>query len=294
MGTTGSSPSGKLNTSLPDAIARVREHTKISLAVGFGVATRQHFDTVAEAGADGVVIGSMLINIIRDSSQGFLAKNVKTYCLEMTSTSQPDIQASKDETNPQNNESNPNILPSRFGPFGGQYVPESLFGCLKELEEAHRSAMSDPSFWAEFQGFYDYMNRPSKLYKAQRLSDHAGGATIWLKREDLYVCFSIFIGSFAFNTFISICHTSSYKINNALGQLLLARRIGKTRIVAETGGGQHGLATATVCARFGMKCVIYMGTADVRRQALNVFKMRMLGATVRSIYLQRDQLLMVH
>jgi len=144
-------------------------------------------------------------------------------------------------------------------------VPEALFDCLVELEEAHKSAMVDPAFWKEFQSFYGYMNRPSKLYFAESLTKYAQGAQIWLKREDLN-------------------HTGSHKINNAIGQILLARRIGKTRIIAETGAGQHGVATATVCARFGMECIIYMGAEDVRRQGLNVFRIQMLGAKVVPVH----------
>ncbi|KAI0086136.1 bifunctional tryptophan synthase TRP1 [Irpex rosettiformis] len=281
MGTTGSSVSGQVNTALPDIIARIKEYTNVPLAVGFGVATRQHFDYVAESGADGVVIGSRLVEVIKNSPRESLTKNVENYCRELSlkgqaippshklhpahgdHNSQPNT--NHEGPTPAHTASDPSTLPSRFGDFGGQYVPESLFDCLAELEEAHKSAMADPEFWKEFRSFYGYMNRPSNLYKAERLTQHAGGATIWLKREDLN-------------------HTGSHKINNAIGQMLLARRIGKTRIIAETGAGQHGVATATVCARFGLECVVYMGAEDVRRQALNVFRMRMLGATVIPVH----------
>jgi len=121
--------------------------------------------------------------------------------------------------------------------------------------------LADPEFWRDFEGLYGYINRPSNLYLAERLTEHAGGARIWFKREDLN-------------------HTGSHKINNAIGQILLAKRIGKTRIIAETGAGQHGVATATACARFGLECIIYMGEEDVRRQALNVFRIKMLGGKV--------------
>lgn len=133
--------------------------------------------------------------------------------------------------------------------------------CLDELEKAYIEAMADPAFRAEFESLYSFMGRPSQLHSADRLTAKCGGATIWLKREDLN-------------------HTGSHKINNAVGQVLLARRLGKKRIIAETGAGQHGVATATVCAKFGLECVVYMGAEDVRRQSLNVFRMRMLGATV--------------
>ncbi|THH27045.1 hypothetical protein EUX98_g7143 [Antrodiella citrinella] len=276
MGTTGSTVGGNVNTALPDIIARVRDHATVPLAVGFGVATREHFDLVANAGADGVVIGSRLVAIIKTSPKDLLLKNVENYCQEISLKGQPvtpriyNLGSAKSEpvTNanrkgpaPGHTISDPTVLPARFGSFGGQYVPESLFDCLVELEEAHKSAIADQDFWNEFRGLYGYMNRPSNLYKAEKLTAHVGGANIWLKREDLN-------------------HTGSHKINNAIGQILLARRIGKTRIIAETGAGQHGVATATVCARFGMECIIYMGSEDVRRQALNVFRIQMLGAKV--------------
>ena len=136
--------------------------------------------------------------------------------------------------------------------------------CLAELEAGFNVAKKDPEFWKEYRSYYPYMGRPSSLHLAERLTAKAGGANIYLKREDLN-------------------HTGSHKINNALGQILLARRLGKTRIIAETGAGQHGVATATVCAKFGMKCVVYMGAEDVRRQALNVFRMKLLGASVIAV-----------
>ncbi|TCD66188.1 tryptophan synthetase [Steccherinum ochraceum] len=280
MGTTGSSVSGSLNTALPDIIARVRNYATVPVAVGFGVATREHFDLVANSGADGVVVGSRLVAIIKTSPPEQLVSNVQNYCQEISlkgknlpprvytlgsANSQPVTNASRTTPAASHTISDPSVLPARFGTFGGQYVPEALFDCLVELEEAHKSAMADPEFWNEFRSFYGYMNRPSNLYKAEKLTEHVGGATIWLKREDLN-------------------HTGSHKINNAIGQILLARRIGKTRIIAETGAGQHGVATATVCARFGMECIIYMGAEDVRRQALNVFRMNMLGAKVIPVH----------
>ena len=198
MGTTGSSVTGKLNAALPDILARVRQYATVPLAVGFGVATREHFDIVADAGADGVVIGSRLVSIIKNSPAEYVARNVETYCLEISLKGQP----AKSHPHAANGSSHPhaassegpapvlpvadyNLLPPRFGQFGGQYVPESIFDCLQELEEAHKAAMNDPEFWKEFRSFYGYMNRPSNLYKADRLTEHAGGATIWLKREDL-------------------------------------------------------------------------------------------------------------
>lgn len=157
----------------------------------------------------------------------------------------------------------------RFGRFGGQYVPETLIPALQELEQAAAHAWRDPAFTEELNHLLrTYVGRPTPLYEATRLTEHYqrpdGGPRLWLKREDLN-------------------HTGAHKINNALGQVLLARRMGKTRILAETGAGQHGVATATVCARFGLECVIYMGAEDMRRQALNVFRMGLLGAEVRPV-----------
>ncbi|MPZ97745.1 MAG: tryptophan synthase subunit beta [Dehalococcoidia bacterium] len=151
-----------------------------------------------------------------------------------------------------------------FGIFGGQYVPETLMPALAELETAYHEALGDPAFHAELDGLLrDYVGRPSPLTFASRLSEHVG-AKVYLKREDLN-------------------HTGAHKINAVLAQGLLARRMGKRRIIAETGAGQHGVATATVCALFGLDCIVYMGAEDVRRQALNVFKMKVLGAEVRTV-----------
>jgi tryptophan synthase beta chain len=152
-----------------------------------------------------------------------------------------------------------------WGPYGGQFVPETLMSPLEELTSAYEAARRDEEFQREFQMLLkDFSGRPTPLFFARRLTEFAGGARIYLKREDL-------------------SHTGSHKINNALGQVLLALRMGKKRIIAETGAGQHGVATATVCALFGLQCVIYMGTEDARRQALNVFRMKLLGAEVREV-----------
>ncbi|HZQ52254.1 MAG TPA: tryptophan synthase subunit beta [Bryobacteraceae bacterium] len=152
-----------------------------------------------------------------------------------------------------------------FGPYGGRYVPEVLMSPLEELEQAYLAAHNDPAFQSELADLlHHYAGRPTPLYFARRLSTELGGAQIWLKREDLL-------------------HTGAHKINNCLGQILLARRMGKRRIIAETGAGQHGVATATACALFGMECVVYMGEEDMRRQRLNVFRMRLLGATVSPV-----------
>jgi tryptophan synthase beta chain len=153
----------------------------------------------------------------------------------------------------------------RFGDFGGRYVPETLMPLVLQLDEAYRAAKADPAFQAELSGYLThYVGRPSPLYFAERLTAHYGGARIYLKREELN-------------------HTGSHKINNCMGQILLAMRMGKTRIIAETGAGQHGVATATVCARFGLPCVVYMGAVDVERQKPNVFRMNLLGAQVNPV-----------
>lgn len=187
-----------MNQALPDIIRRVREHATVPISVGFGVATRDHYNTVADAGADGVVVGSRLVSVIKNSPKGEIAKNVEAYCLELCQKDQPArvrsppaaAGLSSPDTDPKKFDpkttSDPEVvLPARFGQFGGQYVPESLFDCLLELEEAHKSAIADPEFWKEFQSYYGYMNRPSKFYLAENLTQDAGGARIWLKREDL-------------------------------------------------------------------------------------------------------------
>jgi tryptophan synthase beta chain len=153
-----------------------------------------------------------------------------------------------------------------FGPYGGRYVPETLMHPLQELEREYFRAQQDPEFQRELDYYLrEFCGRPTPLYFAERLTRELGGARVYLKREDLL-------------------HTGAHKINNAIGQVLLARRMGKTRVIAETGAGQHGVATATVAAMFGLKCVIYMGAVDCERQALNVFRMKMLGAEVVSVH----------
>jgi len=152
-----------------------------------------------------------------------------------------------------------------FGDYGGRFVPETLMPVLDELLAVYEGAKADATFWAEFDSLSrDYSGRPTPLYLAEKLTEHCGGAKIFLKREDL-------------------AHTGAHKINNALGQGLLARRMGKRRIIAETGAGQHGVATAAVCAMLGLECIIYMGEEDIKRQSLNVFRMKLMGAEVRPV-----------
>ncbi|PVH79471.1 tryptophan synthase [Cadophora sp. DSE1049] len=299
MGVTGAT--GTLNTGLPDLLKRVKEYSgNVPAAVGFGVSTREHFLSVAEI-ADGVVIGSQIIITLAESKAGEGAKNVEEYCAKVCGRRKAVngsltrevgiVEAVNGAKEPSGDNvhvdaiikepSGPNLvdqiealnakgpvdpasIPQRFGEFGGQYVPESLMDCLSELEEGFNKIKDDPAFWEEYRSYYPWMGRPGHLHMAERLTEHAGGANIWLKREDLN-------------------HTGSHKINNALGQILLARRLGKTEIICETGAGQHGVATATVCAKFNMKCTVYMGAEDVRRQALNVFRIKLLGAQVVAV-----------
>ncbi|PYI07869.1 tryptophan synthase beta chain [Aspergillus sclerotiicarbonarius CBS 121057] len=267
MGVTGST--GTLNNDLPELMKRVKHLSGgVPVAVGFGISTREHFLSVTSV-ADGAVIGSEIISQLANAPAGQRAAVIQDYCSRIssrTAQTEPHTIPTTIEPTPSSYPSTPDESsqapkPGRFGTYGGQYVPEALTTCLNELEAGFNAAIADPTFWEEYRSYYPYMGRPSSLHQAPRLTSYAGGATIWLKREDLN-------------------HTGSHKINNALGQILLARRLGKTEIIAETGAGQHGVATATVCAKFGMKCTVYMGSEDVRRQALNVFRMRLLGATV--------------
>lgn len=281
MGVTGAT--GTMNSQLPELLARVREWSgNVPAAVGFGVSTREHFLSVAKI-ADGVVIGSQIVTTLANAPPGEGAKAVEEYCAMVSGRRNPPnggltrevgmvealhvaqepsekkvtvdeiIPARKNDTEMgladqiealnTNGPVDPASVPSRFGEFGGQYVPESLMDCLAELEEGFNAIKDDPKFWEEYRTYYPYMGRPGQMHLAERLTEHAGGANIWLKREDLN-------------------HTGSHKINNALGQILLARRLGKTEIIAETGAGQHGVATATVCAKFNMPCTIYMGAVS--------------------------------
>lgn len=267
MGSTGST--GKLSDHIEELLSRVRSKAgKTPLAVGFGISTREHFLTVSKV-ADAIVIGSHLISLIGNASPATRLQETEAYVSEVVGGRAVDesaipvlghadrlIEAGEVHAN-----ASKVLTEGRFGEFGGQYVPEALHKCLRELEDAFTAAKNDPKFWEEFRSYYPYMGRPSSLHVADRLTEKLGGARVWLKREDLN-------------------HTGSHKINNALAQVLLARRMGKSRVIAETGAGQHGVATATACAKFGLQCTVYMGAEDCRRQALNVFRIRLLGAEV--------------
>ncbi|KAK4228046.1 putative tryptophan synthase [Podospora fimiseda] len=280
---------GTLNANLPELLSRVRKYSgNKPAAVGFGVSTHDHFASVAQL-ADGVVVGSKIVTTIAEAGEERQLEAVKAFCSELCGRSPEEVtkthevgiieaisdarqtgEATVDQVIRDTDDLVAQLstivsdLPKRFGEFGGQYVPESLMDCLSELEDGFNKIKDDPAFWEEYRSYYPWMGRPGHLHLAERLTEHAGGANIWLKREDLN-------------------HTGSHKINNALGQLLLARRLGKTKVIAETGAGQHGVATATVCAKFGMECTVYMGAEDVRRQALNVFRMKLLGAKVVAV-----------
>ncbi|KAJ1955188.1 hypothetical protein EC988_002021 [Linderina pennispora] len=263
MGVTGAR--ANLDTHLGELLARVQKYTDLPLAVGFGVSQPQHFKDVG-AMADGVVIGSRFITVLRDAEKGKAAETARKYAEEVSGRAAGN--AKRDNPLPELHDNTTKedaklhtLLPDRFGEFGGQYVPEALYDCVEELEAAYVKCREDPAFWDEFRSFYPYMGRPSPLHFADRLTAAWKGPKVYLKREDL-------------------CHTGSHKLNNAIGQALVAKRLGKTRIIAETGAGQHGVATATICAKLGLQCIIYMGAEDMRRQALNVFRIRLLGAQV--------------
>jgi len=233
----------------------------VPAAVGFGISTPSDVAGFAPL-ADGVVVGSAIIRQM-DSTQDLapaqraseLAAFVGTLSAA-TKAARPSAPTGAKATAAGFAQTS---LPDHFGSFGGRYIPETLAAAHAELELEYEKAMADPAFHEEL-AFYrkQYIGGPTPLYKAERLSEDVGGATIWFKREEL-------------------AHTGAHKINNAVGQALLAKRLGKTRIIAETGAGQHGVATATVCALLGLECVIYMGAVDCARQSLNVFRMNVLG-----------------
>ncbi|ANB14479.1 tryptophan synthase TRP5 [Sugiyamaella lignohabitans] len=271
MGTTG--VAGGLDSNVSTLLKRVRQFTgEKPLAVGFGISTRENYLTVSPV-ADGIVIGSYLISLIDNTPKEERLETVKKYIngivggREVVVDPRPESPSTTPVLSEDEEEQKKQFyaLVDRFGDYGGQYVPEVLHQCLSELEKGFNEAIHDEKFWEELRSYYPYMGRPSNLYFADRLSEKVGGAKIWLKREDLN-------------------HTGSHKINNALAQVLIARRLGKTQVIAETGAGQHGVATATVAAKFGLKCKVFMGAEDCRRQALNVFRMKLLGAEVVPVH----------
>merc|ERR1711966_274690 len=259
-----------LPPALGDLIARGRSHGDLPLAVGFGISDRSMVQHVADL-ADGVVVGSAILKAVQQAENTTTEQvaAVKSIVADLSAGCKQGSNASNQATilgrKPQDevaDEIAKLSLKSRFGEFGGQFIPETLAEAFREIEEEYAKTKDDPEFLAELQVYRkDFVGGPTPLHKADRLTAHCGGATIWLKREDL-------------------AHTGAHKINNAIGQALLARKIGKPRIIAETGAGQHGVATATICAKLGLDCTVYMGAVDCERQKLNVFRMNTLGAKV--------------
>lgn len=257
----------ELPPELGSFVERIRSVTDAPIAVGFGISNSDQFASVGKV-ADGVVVGSAIVSLACKNEKKIEEERTASlvgFCKELTqhAHSIKDPMTAKQESAVNDREGegvSTKTLDSMFGEFGGCYVPETLMGALDELQREYEKCKDDPEFLAEVESYNDYIGRPSSLHKAERLSELAGGATIWLKREDCN-------------------HTGAHKINNAIAQCLLAKRIGKTRIIAETGAGQHGVASATICAKLDLPLTVYMGAEDVRRQALNVFRMELMGAT---------------
>mmetsp|Transcript_13077 Transcript_13077/g.21647 ORF Transcript_13077/g.21647 Transcript_13077/m.21647 type:complete len:764 (+) Transcript_13077:41-2332(+) len=256
---------------LPDDLGefldRVRSKTDLPLAVGFGISNPDMVQGVSDV-ADGVVVGSAILKAMdaagEDATTEERAAAVKKIVSHLT-TGCKQAEDAKNQATALGQIPKESIAmsdKSRFGKFGGQYIPETLSVAFAEFEEAYENLKDDPEFLDELAVYRkDFIGGPTPLHKADRLTELAGGATIWLKREDL-------------------AHTGAHKINNAVGQALMAKRLGKPRIIAETGAGQHGVATATICAKLGLDCTVYMGAVDCERQKLNVFRMNTLGAKV--------------
>lgn len=270
-----------------DLLHRVHDcaGNSVPIAVGLGISTRQDFIDIARA-AEGVVIGCPIIYLLENATPGTGAQKVKEYCLRVAGRTEDQIviperrkQASQPMSpttvylsydgagdTPEDTETATSLRDTNANVENRicQYIPQTLKEGLAELENGFQAANADPAFWAEINYYAGHTNRPSPLHLAPGLSQYAGGTRIWLKREDLN-------------------HTGSHNFNNALGQIILARRLGKTSIIAETGAGQHGVTTATLCAQFGMKCTIYMGSEDFEREDLDVMHMRIVGAVVTPV-----------
>lgn len=257
----------ELPPDLEEYIQRVRKATDLPLAVGFGISSPEMVNGVANL-SDGVVVGSSILNAMKDLGDDATTEEKADAVRGVISHLVTGVKQSEDA---RNQATKLGQVPkewadtndkTRFGEFGGQYIPETLSVAFEEIEEKYDEIKNDPEFMAELDRYRrEFVGGPTPLHKAERLTEMAGGANIWLKREDL-------------------AHTGAHKINNAIGQALLAKRIGKPRIIAETGAGQHGVATATVCAMLGLDCTVYMGAVDCERQKLNVFRMNTLGAKV--------------
>ncbi len=266
-GVTGARDS--LPDDLEDFVARIRAKTDLPIAVGFGISNPNMVQGVSNI-SDGVVVGSAILRAMesvgKDATTEEKAAAVKDIvshlCTGLKQSENPKNQATALGTIPQAKMSEERHAVTHFGKFGGQFIPETLSEAFREIEEEYNKIKDDPNFLAELEEYRrDFVGGPTPLHLADRLTEMCGGAKIWLKREDL-------------------AHTGAHKINNAIGQALLAKRIGKPRIIAETGAGQHGVATSTICAKLGLDCTVYMGAVDCERQKLNVFRMNTLGAKV--------------
>lgn len=264
-GVTGARDS--LPPDLETFLERVRAKTDLPLAVGFGVSNPDMVQGIANM-ADGVVVGSAILKAMDKLGDDATTEQRASAIRDITAHLKSGVKQGPEAKNQATKlsqvpaEWTDAMKPSRFGKFGGQYIPETLSIAFEEIERAYNEIKDDPTFLAELDVYRrDFVGGPTPLHKADRLTEYAGGATIWLKREDL-------------------AHTGAHKINNAVGQALLAKRLGKPRIIAETGAGQHGVATATICAKLGLECIVYMGAVDCERQKLNVFRMNTLGAKV--------------
>lgn len=256
---------GALPADLKNFVQRIRQHSNAPLAVGFGITTPDHVKEVSEL-AEGVVVGSAIISTIDkniDKSPEERAAALQAFIASLSSART--VNTASQHKGFDSSAPRPafrDISNRNFGDFGGRYIPETLIEAHRELEAAYAEAIADPKFHEQLD-FYrrEFIGGPTPLYFAENLTKKVGGADIWFKREEL-------------------AHTGAHKINNAVGQALLAKRLGKNRIIAETGAGQHGVATAAVCAHFGLDCTVYMGAVDCERQKLNVFRMNVLGAKV--------------
>jgi len=264
-GVTGARDS--LPPDLEEFIGRVRSATDLPLAVGFGISNPDMVQGIANM-ADGVVVGSAILKAMDKCGDDATTEQRADAIREIVAHLKTGVKQAADAKNQATklgqvpSEWAKEAKNTRFGQFGGQYIPETLSIAFEEIEKAYEEAKNDPKFHEEIDEYRrDFVGGPTPLHKADRLTEYAGGATIWLKREDL-------------------AHTGAHKINNAIGQAILAKRIGKPRIIAETGAGQHGVATATICAKLGLECIVYMGAVDTERQKLNVFRMNTLGAKV--------------
>ena len=261
LGVTGAR--GEVSAELPALIKNIRANSDLPIAIGFGISNAQQFADVGKMG-DGVVVGSAIINTLDNAKPSERPAALLRFCQTLTGRSARSVHHAPVVDplfTPHPIKSTPPTPGANFGSFGGRFVPETLVKALEELEVEYEKAKVDPAFHAEVRSYWDYIGRPSRLHQAERLTEWAGGATIWLKREDLN-------------------HTGAHKVNNAIAQAILAKRLGKARLIAETGAGQHGVATATICAKLGIPLTVYMGSEDVERQSLNVIRMQLLGTKV--------------